>query len=675
MLGLLVAAGLSALPPTAFAQGRECTDCHDDESLQPAAAHAHSELSCKDCHSNITRAPHRLRELTQLQGDAICTQCHEPPALASHAEEGCTGCHGPPHQTTTPDENICTDCHSRAHRTLGRSVHGKDVGCTDCHGDLHSVVSPEDFGSRLSAVNQIRTCGGCHQTMMDGYLISEHSKALLVSGLISAPACTDCHGAHNIRSHDNPAATTSHGHIPETCGSCHALILERWTGQSAHGFAWKEGVAGPVCSTCHKAHAITEPTQAETRLGFPEACGHCHGELYTTFRDSFHGQATQLGYVTTAICSDCHTPHRNLPADDPRSSVHPDHLAETCGQCHGAVNASFLTFDPHSDPSDPDRNPKVYFVYLFMLVLLLGVFAFFGVHDLLWLQRGLVAAARGELKGLRQTGGPYVKRFSDIHVWTHGVVVVSFLLLAATGLPLRFSSAPWAQPMMDLFGGPELAGGLHRVAAVVTFGYFAFHVLQVLYESLVERKKGYFWGPHSMVPQPKDFKDLWANLKYFFYLGPPPPVGRWAYWEKFDYLAVFWGVAVIGLSGLMLWLPDFFTRFLPGWALNAAFVIHSEEALLATGFIFIFHFFHVQLRPEVFPLDPVIFTGRMSLERFKEERPMEYERLVEHGELESRLVDPPSRSTMRKAHIFGFTATGIGIFLAVAIFWALLAQL
>ncbi|MCX7055116.1 MAG: hypothetical protein NTU56_13090, partial [Proteobacteria bacterium] len=103
--------------------------------------------------------------------------------------------------------------------------------------------------------------------------------------------------------------------------------------------------------------------------------------------------------------------------------------------------------------------------------------------------------------------------------------------------------------------------------------------------------------------------------KYFLYQGPRPSLDRWSYWEKFDYLAVFWGVGMIGVSGLMLWYPDFFTKFLPGWALNAAYIIHSDEALLATGFIFLFHFFHTHLRPESFPMDPVIFTGSMPLHR------------------------------------------------------------
>ena len=103
---------------------------------------------------------------------------------------------------------------------------------------------------------------------------------------------------------------------------------------------------------------------------------------------------------------------------------------------------------------------------------------------------------------------------------------------------------------------------------------------------------------------------------------------------------------MIGVSGLMLWFPDFFTKFLPGWALNAAYIIHSDEALLATGFIFLFHFFHTHLRPESFPMDPVIFTGSMPLHRFKEERPLEYQRMVEgrHARAALRAARPRRRS-------------------------------
>ena len=97
----------------------------------------------------------------------------------------------------------------------------------------------------------------------------------------------------------------------------------------------------------------------------------------------------------------------------------------------------------------------------------------------------------------------------------------------------------------------------------------------------------------------------------------------------------------------------------------------SDEALLATGFIFVFHFFHTHLRPESFPMDTVIFTGKVQLERFKEERPLEYQRLVDNGELDSYLVDPPTPGELRRAHVWGGIFLGIGILLAIGIIWAL----
>jgi cytochrome b subunit of formate dehydrogenase len=187
-------------------------------------------------------------------------------------------------------------------------------------------------------------------------------------------------------------------------------------------------------------------------------------------------------------------------------------------------------------------------------------------------------------------------------------------------------------------------------------------------------QKGFLWGWRSMVPQLTDVKDFIANMKYFLYLGPKPKFDRFTYWEKFDYLAVFWGVAMIGVSGLMLWYPEVFAKFLPGWVLNAAYIIHSDEALLATGFIFLFHFFHTHLRPEAFPMDPVIFTGSMPLERFKEERPLEYERMVREGTLEKHLVPAPEGANLTTGYVFGTLAVLLGLACAVGIFVALWNQ-
>jgi len=242
-------------------------------------------------------------------------------------------------------------------------------------------------------------------------------------------------------------------------------------------------------------------------------------------------------------------------------------------------------------------------------------------------------------------------------------------------LPLKYAASPWAPKLMALWGGPHSAGIWHRIAAVVTFGYFGFHLLGVLYKTFVQHERGYLWGPRSMVPQPSDIRDLAANIGYFLYLRPRPQFDRWTYWEKFDYMGVFWGVAIIGATGLMLWFPGVFTRFLPGWTLNAAYVAHSDEALLATGFIFLFHYFHTHLRPETFPMDTTVFTGRMSLERFAEERPLEYQRLVAANRLDSVLAPAPSESELVRAYLFGFAAVAIGVALAVGIFVALLGGL
>jgi cytochrome b subunit of formate dehydrogenase len=649
------AAATVAAPPPLEIDNAKCVKCHDDpetvnedgKSMRIVAEHyaasAHKKLECAECHTDALAIKHPRNNLGPV------------------------------------DMQVCTDCHEDEMNALAGSIHGQKKGaiaktCIGCHGNLHEVLRKKDPNNSMNAVNQIQSCGECHEKMMQGYSDSVHAKALLKSGLNSAPSCTSCHGAaHEIKAHANPESATAFAHSPETCGKCHEGVLREWN-ESAHGAIWKDGKTdGPVCTTCHEAHAIKEPTTVAMRTQFPDECGTCHEETTKTFRDSFHGKATELGYEAVAMCSDCHTPHHNLPKDDPKSSINPANLAATCGRCHeGEVNAAFLTFDPHANPADASRNPWVHYIYLFMTALLLGVFGFFGIHALLWLQRSLVGKLRGEFP-VHSHEGPWVKRFSGFQIGLHVSIVLSFLLLAATGLPLKFAGAPWAPGLMDFLGGPQVAGWLHRLAAIVTFGYFAFHIGGLLHAKFVRGDKGnYLWGWRSMTPQLKDVQDLYANLKYFLYLGPRPKLDRWAYWEKFDYLAVFWGVAMIGVSGLALWFPGFFTKFLPGWALNAAYVIHSDEALLATGFIFLFHFFHTHLRPESFPLDPVVFTGSQPLARLKDERPLEYERLVKSGELEKLFVPPPSRAVLVRAYVFGFAAVAIGIALAVAIFVALL---
>ncbi|OPY69090.1 MAG: hypothetical protein A4E57_01395 [Syntrophorhabdaceae bacterium PtaU1.Bin034] len=269
----------------------------------------------------------------------------------------------------------------------------------------------------------------------------------------------------------------------------------------------------------------------------------------------------------------------------------------------------------------------------------------------------------------------YFFRLNYFHRLMHVFVMISFLGLALTGLPLKYSEAAWARYLAYAVGGLEAARYFHRVFAVITFGYFIAHLVYLFHfftYRLTEPILTYAFGPNSMVPRLKDFRDLYNNVKWFLGLGPKPRFDRWTYWEKFDYWAVFWGVGIIGISGLFLWFPTFFTGFLPGWTLNIASIVHSDEALLAVGFIFIFHYIHTHLRGEKFPLDPVIFTGRITEEEFREERPEEYKRLKQGGGLEAIKADAPPLWLRNLSRIVGFTALAVGIFFIILVIGTLI---
>jgi cytochrome b subunit of formate dehydrogenase len=256
--------------------------------------------------------------------------------------------------------------------------------------------------------------------------------------------------------------------------------------------------------------------------------------------------------------------------------------------------------------------------------------------------------------------GPYYFRFNLYHRILHGMVIASFLGLALTGLPLKYAETGWGVWLSQALGGPFTTRYLHRVFAIVTFLYFALH-LGYVGRLVLRGQRGVFWGPDSMVPQPRDVVQFVQHLRYFVGLGPRPRFGRWTYWEKFDYWAVFWGIAIIGSSGVLLWFPTFFARYLPGWIFNLAFIIHSDEALLAVGFIFSVHFFNSNLRPEKFPMDPVIFTGRIDAEHFRLEHPEEYERLEAEGRLDARRADPPPLWLRNFSRVIGLSALGVGL--------------
>jgi len=262
----------------------------------------------------------------------------------------------------------------------------------------------------------------------------------------------------------------------------------------------------------------------------------------------------------------------------------------------------------------------------------------------------------------------YYRRFSPLERVMHSALMLMFVGCALTGLPLIFSDRPWAPTLARMLGGFEGAGLIHRMCAAVMIVVFVGHVAAIFVRAARgDNWKRVFWGPDSMVPQLQDGIDIYRNFVWFLGRGPRPQFDRWTYWEKFDYWAVFWGMFIIGGSGLLLWFPMFFAKLLPGWIFNIASLVHGEEALLAVGFIFTIHFFNGHLRPDKFPMDTVIFTGRISEHELQEERAVQFERYGREGRLAAAEAPAPTHEARWFGWVVGGTALALGIVAIVLI--------
>jgi cytochrome b subunit of formate dehydrogenase len=505
---------------------------------------------------------------------------------------------------------------------------------------------------------------------VEHYLESIHGKGLLESGLTVTANCADCHTAHRELPSRDPRSSVNRANIPETCGRCHRGIADLFNA-SIHSAARGDAKKQPVCSECHSAHSIQRTDVASFQLRMMDQCGRCHKAITESYFETYHGKVSRLGYVKTARCSDCHGAHDILPVADPRSRLSRTNIVNTCGKCHTGSHRRFAGYLTHATHHDPEKYPFLFWTFWGMTTLLLGTLTVSGLHTLVWLPRSL--QYRKELKATQDGHGEvYVRRFRRLHRNLHLMVIFSFFGLALTGMMLKFSYAKWAQVLARLFGGFEAAGWVHRFCAVLTFTYFAIHIWDLLRK---KRESGKSWrrfllNPEGMLFSGNDWRELVGSVKWFLGKGPRPEYGRWTYWEKFDYFAVFWGVAVIGSTGLLLWFPTFFTRFMPGWMINVATTIHSDEALLAVGFIFTIHFFNTHFRPERFPMDTVIFTEGVPLEEFKRDRPREYRQMVESGALEANLMPPPVPLAVKIWKRLGYVALTIGLLLIALIIYA-----
>lgn len=680
------------------------------------AARTFTNADCLDCHTDPTLT--KTRQGREVPMAAVDTNLF---TRSVHGVLDCTDCHvgvTPEHEPGLPPAT-CGDCHEAAAREYPKSIHGVShqlgasaaASCADCHG-AHNIIPVKHPDSPVFKLNLPRTCARCHNNprVIEQYrlrqpeapahfLDSIHGRALVKLGLIVAPSCNDCHGVHDIKRSLDEGSPISHARISQTCGRCHLKVEEVYA-RSVHGQMLARGEpGGPVCTDCHTAHDIEPPANGHFKKVSDQRCGRCHQDRLHRYHETYHGKAMELGRahraVDVAACYDCHGHHDVLPPNHPESRLATANLVATCQTCHPSANAGFAAYLPHADPLDRQNYPQLHAVFVFMTGLLIAVFAFFGGHTLLWLGRSVYLYLHDsktfrEAKIETQRGGEWFTRFTPFERFLHLLVVTSFLLLVITGMPLKFYYTDWAKTLFTFIGGAPTARWLHRFGAVVTFLYFGLHLLQLL--RLAWQRRGQLrdpqtgrwqwrrlgqtlFGPDSMIPTRQDWRDFVAHQRWFFGRGPKPQFDRWTYWEKFDYFAVFWGVFAIGLSGLVMWFPTVFTRFLPGWIINVALIVHSDEALLAAGFIFTIHFFNTHFRLEKFPMDTVIFSGRISKTEMQHERKRWYDRLVAAGRLEEYRVRDEWERSKGIARTLGYLFFVTGLVLLALIVYAMATRL
>lgn len=613
---------------------------------------------------------------------------------------GCLNCHGDNQKAIKVQDEADAEetrlLRRVDHTGFLKGVHG-DMNCTDCH---RNIVDSRANHKKSELPDP--DCAGCHENLWQSYqekgVAAEMERMGVVVANIQAykdsfhakptktgvkASCNDCHHAHefNVPPRGSVKRTEWHLSIPMVCGSaCHDDTLEEYAA-SVHGkkVLDEHDPKAAVCTDCHTAHAITKTSQDPFQLAITRTCGNCHEEKFESYRDTYHGQINTLGYNHTAKCSDCHGSHQILGVEHPDSTIHPDNRLETCQECHDGediplATASYLSFGPHANSHEFEKYPQVWIAAHFMHGLLLFVFSYFWAHSLLWWYREYKdrKAGRGHVR-VRTDELPLhetrqVRRFGPMWRIGHLFFAISVMLLILTGMTLSYAHTAWAPVVVGALGGPGVAGLIHRISAAVMLGIFFIHLIGVSVNIYRSRKTFRWFGPDSLVPNWKDFRDAIGMFKWFVNKGPRPVFDRWTYWEKFDYWAVFWGMAVIGTSGMMLAFPEVTAALFPGWVFNVVMLVHGEEAFLAAVFLFTVHFFNNHFRPDKMPPpDVVMFTGTQSLEEFKREHKLQYERLVASGELEKYLVNVPSRPMLLGSRILGLFLLGCGLALLIIV--------
>lgn len=302
-------------------------------------------------------------------------------------------------QPTQETENYCLSCHSKPDlsmtlpsgeklslyidpQVLVDSVHSPaGIECEACHTEIKTYPHPEiTYKTRRDLSRAYyQACQKCHAANYEKTMDSMHAQ-VAEQGNQDAPVCTDCHGAHDVRSPDQPRALVS-----ETCGQCHIKIYAEYK-TSIHGGALiaENNADVPVCTDCHGVHNIQDPRTAQFRVDTPDLCADCHAnqelmskyglsaDVYSLYNLSWHGvdvSVFKANWPTiwhdSAVCTDCHGIHNIRETDDPESLVNTNNLLATCQKCHPGAGPNWTSAWTGHNRISYERTPLLFYVSAF----------------------------------------------------------------------------------------------------------------------------------------------------------------------------------------------------------------------------------------------------------------------------------------------------------------------
>ncbi len=635
-----------------------CLACHHiGFSNDSATVVAERDSVCASCHKDISRA-HLGHVGTGTPRCTTCHSIHSDPAAINEAgpeiSRRCESCHGRPHtlHADVPNGPVCTDCHTihpGAHERLVADTAVADR-CTACHEphpthrkdkegralctQCHAVNGPSIVGA--SDEQQAKLCAKCHQP--------HPTHAGVKKG---APTCTDCHSVAT-----DPPIAKAGPDISRRCAVCHEKEMAAYE-FGGHAAGLRKGNPNPdlpTCITCHPAHVTPGTVQSSVRLEATLHCIECHSNAkldkkyglpvnaVASYEKDYHGATllflaqnpTAKPQANVLTCEDCHGPHE--VGWSGKKSV-----AQVCLRCHKKGDPNLAGAWLGHQPISPKHDLVIWLVRLFYFLLIPTVLTGLALHIAFELRderghgarlRRALKALPGRLFGRRKEQEAMVSRFNLLERLEHAGAAITFILLAVTGLPQNQPNGRISHAIIAFFGGIGETRLIHRINGFIFVALLLLHIVGGASGAMRRRKIP------DMVPRPRDLRDalqmLWHRLKGT----PAPKIGRFDFAEKFEYWGLFLGGIVMSVTGLSLVWPQVVTRYLPGIVIAATRTVHGFEATFAVLVVLLWHTWSVILRPEIFPLDTSMFTGKIARRRLEEEHRAEYERRFgpAHGE-------------------------------------------